>query len=322
MPTPIKKVCDAIKKNKTFLITSHYDPEGDSLGSQLAMAEILKQLGKEYVIVDPDNVPARYEFLKNAGSIVRPSSKMYYFDIALVLDCPIIDRIRDVANVIGKRPIVNIDHHISNKNFGSINYVRPKASSTGEIMYELAKALGCKLNKRLADYIYIAMLTDTGGFRYSNTTSRTMRIVAELVELGISPKQMYERIYESHSLASRKLLGLCLDTLKASPDGKIAWMYLTKAMLKKTGASAHDAESFVNYPRFIDGVKIAVLFSDNAKKGFTKVNFRSNENWADVNKIASKFGGGGHVSASGCMVKGNIKTVEKKILKEVRKVTG
>jgi phosphoesterase RecJ-like protein len=187
-------------------------------------------------------------------------------------------------------------------------------------MYELAKALCCRVNKDLAAYIYIAMLTDTGGFRYSNTTSRTMHIAAELMKSGVSPKQMYEMIYESHSLASRKLLGLSLSTLKVSPDGKSAWMYLTKAMFKRAGALPLDAENFVNYPRFIEGVKIAVLFSDNAKKGFTKVNFRSNESWADVNKIASKFGGGGHVSASGCVMKGDMKTAEKKILKEVRKV--
>jgi len=320
MPTPIKKVCETIKKNKSFLITAHYDPEGDSLGSQLAMAEILRQLGKKYVIVDPDKVPSPYKFLKNVNEIQQPSGKAYQFDIALVLDCPIMERVRDVAGVIGKGPIVNIDHHVSNKNFGAINYVETKASSTGEIMYNLAKALGIKMNKDLATYIYIAMLTDTGGFRYSNTTSKTMHIAAELMEFGVSPKEMYEMIYESYSLASRKLLGLCLGTLKVSPDGKFAWMHLTKAMFKKAGATALDAENFVNYPRFIEGVKIAVLFSDNAKKGFTKVNFRSNESWADVNKIASKFGGGGHVSASGCVMKGSLKAVEKKILEEVRKV--
>jgi len=315
---PIKKICEVIRKNKSFLITSHYEPEGDSLGSQLAMAEMLRQLGKKYIIVDPDKPPARYEFLKNIKKIEQPSKKYYDFDVALVLDCPVMERIRDVAEVIGKKPIVNIDHHISNRNFGVVNYVDPKASSAGEIMYAVATALGCRMNKDLAAYIYLAMLTDTGGFRYSNTTANTMRIVAELVGLGINPKEMYEKIYEAHSLASRKLLGMCLNTLKVSSDGKIAWMYLTKAMFKKAGATAHDAENFVNFPRFIEGVKIAMIFSDNAKRGFTKVNFRSNESWANVNKIATKFGGGGHVSASGCVVKGDIKTVEKKIMKEVR----
>jgi len=345
MPTPIKKVCEIIKKNKSFLITAHYDPEGDSLGSQLAMAEILRQLGKKYVIVDPDKVPGLYGFLKNINDIQQPSKKTHHFDAALVLDCPIMERIGKVADIIGKKPVINIDHHVSNRNFGVVNYVQPKASSTGEIMYDLAKALGCKMNKDLAAYIYVAMLTDTGGFRYSNTTSETMHIAAELMKFGVSPKHMYEMIYESHSLASRKLLGLCLGTLRLSPDGRFAWMHLTKAMFKKAGATALDAENFVNYPRFVEGVKIAVLFSDvecsrsvsdtsacrssskkghsirhNAKKGFTKVNFRSNETWADVNKIASKFGGGGHISASGCIMKGSLKAVEKKILKEVRKV--
>lgn len=315
----IKSVCEAIKKNKKFLITAHHDPEGDSLGSQLAMAEILRQLGKKYVIVDPDKPPARYDFVKNIEKIEQPSGKNYDFDVVLVLDCPVIRRIKNVAVVIGNKPIINIDHHVSNVNFGKVNHVDSKASSTGEIMYDLAIALGCKINKDLANYMYLAIMTDTGGFVYSNTTSKTMRVAAELIGLGANPKKMYERMYESHSLASRKLLGSCLNTLKISVDGKTAWMYLTKAMFKKTGATSHDSENFVNFPRFIDGVKIALLFSDAAKKGFTKVNFRSNESWADVNKIAVKFGGGGHVSASGCLVKGDIKTAEKKIMKEVKK---
>lgn len=316
----LEKVCQSIKNNRSFLITAHCDPEGDSLGSQLAMVEILKQLGKKYVIVNPDKPPARYGFVKNIGLIKQVSDKNYNFDAALVLDCPVIERIKGVIKVIGDKPIINIDHHISNVNFGKVNYVDARASSTGEIMYKLAVALGCKINRDLADYVYLALLTDTGGFRYSNTTANTIRIAAKLVSLGVNPKKMYERIYEAHSLASRKLLGLCLNTLKVSADGKIAWMYLTNAMLKKTGATTQDSENLVNFPRFIDGVKVAVLFSGASKKGFTKVNFRSNENWADVNKIASKFGGGGHVSASGCVVKGNMKSVEKKIMAEVKRV--
>jgi phosphoesterase RecJ-like protein len=147
-----------------------------------------------------------------------------------------------------------------------------------------------------------------------------MRIAADLIEVGVKPKDIYDKIYESHSLASRKLLALCLDTIKVSTDGKIAWMYLTKTMFDKSQATVHDAETFINYPRFINGVKIAMLFNNSVKKGFIKVSFRSNQDWVDVNKIASKFGGGGHVSASGCLVKGNIDTVEKKIMKEVKGV--
>ncbi len=315
----IEKVCKIIKKNKSFLISAHYDPEGDSLGSQLGMAEILRQLGKKYLIVNPDIPPRKYEFLKGVNDIVLPSAKIYNFDIALVLDCPIIERIGRVIDMIGDRPIVNIDHHISNKNFGAVNYVLPKASSTGEIIYTLARKLGCKINKDLATYLYLSILTDTGGFRYSNTTPETMKIIADLSRYGINPKEIYERIYEAHSLASRKLLGLSLGTLKVSGDGKIAWMHLTEAMFDKVKAKPDDAENFVNYARFIEGVKIAALFSSNAKKGFTKVSFRSNEKWADVNKIASKFGGGGHHSASGCEVKGDIRAVEKKVLTQIRK---
>ena len=321
---PLKKVCEIIKRHKSFLIASHIEPEGDSLGSQLAMADMLKQLGKSSIIVNSDAPPERYKFLKNINQIILPSLNVYDFDIVLVLDCPVIERIGKVQKIIRNKPIVNIDHHISNRNFATFNYVDPKASSTGEIIYELINKIGCRLNRQIANYLYLAMLTDTGGFRYSNTTFRTLEIAAALLKSGSNPKELYERIYESHSLASRRLLGLCLNTLKVSQDGKVAWLRLRKAMLKDAKASPHDAENFVNYARFINGVRIALLFSDadniGTKKGFTKVSFRSNENWADVNKIASKFGGGGHVSASGCLVRGSISSVEKKILAEVRKV--
>lgn len=315
----LKKVCQAIKENNSFLITSHQDPEGDSIGSQLAMAGILKQLGKRCLIINSDLPPKRYEFLKNIQQIILPSRKAYDFDIVLVLDCPVLERVKDVQKIIHSKAIVNIDHHISNRNFGAINYVQPKASSTGEIIYGLIGKLGCRLNKDLASYLYLAILTDTGGFRYSNTTSLTLRTAAGLLEYGVNPKEMYNRIYESHSLPSRRLLALCLGTLKVSSDGNIAWMRLTKSMFKKTGAAGHDAENFVNYARFVNGVKIAVLFSDDTKTGYTKVSFRSNESWTDVNRIAVRFGGGGHLSASGCLLKGPIASVEKRILAEVRK---
>ena len=318
----LKKVLKAIRENDSFLITAHCDPEGDSLGSQLAIAQMLRQLDKRYIIINPDLPPPMYDFLKDIKQIILPSGAAAYdFDVALVLDCPIIERIGSVKELIRGKAIVNIDHHVSNANFGSINYVDPKASSTGEIIYNLVEGLGCRLNKNLAVYLYLAILTDTGGFRYSNTTPRTMRMAAELLDVGIRPKDIYDRIYESHSLASRRLLALSLKTIKVSKDGKIAIMYLTKVMFDKTKATMHDAEAFINYPRFIEGVDIALLFNDNVDKGFTKVSFRSNGDWVNVNKIASKFGGGGHVSASGCLVKGDIKTVEEKILKEVKKVT-
>ena len=316
----LEKVCRAIKNNKIFLITSHREPEGDSLGSQLAMADVLRAMGKNFFIVNQDKPPARSGFLKGIDAVRQPKSGQYVFDAALVLDCPIIERTASVARIVAGRPIINIDHHVSNRNFGTINCVDIKASSTGEIIYGLVDKLGCRLTRGLAAYLHTAIVTDTGGFRYSNTTSKTMTTAAELLKTGIDHKQIYDSIYESFSLASRKLLALSLGTLKVSSDGKIAWMYLTRAMFKKSEAAAHDAESFINQPRSINGVKIALLFSENVPKGFTKVSFRSNESWADVNRIASKFGGGGHISASGCLVKGGIETVEKKILKEVRRV--
>lgn len=317
----IKEVIKNIRKYKTFLISAHVDPEGDSIGSQLAIAIMLKRMNKETAIINQDIAGDTYKFLPGIESIKTKLDKDFKYDAVCIVDCPIMDRIGRVKEYIRKGvPIINIDHHVSNARFGTVNWILPKASSTGEMVFELFKEAGIKLNRNAALNLYVAILMDTGSFRYTNTTYKTHEVISHLLRFNIDPKRISRLIYESHSFNSRKLLALMLSTIKRSFNGKIAWMILSDAMFKKTRTRQSDAEDFVNFALFIKEIEVALLFRQQSK-GFVKVSLRSN-GVIDVNKIAAYFGGGGHKLASGCLVKGPLKKVQRVVINMVKKELG
>src|SRR3989338_4129228 len=309
-----RTVKQAIKKFNKFLITSHINPEGDSIGSQVAMAALLKSLGKSSAILNDSPVPHFLRFIKGTENVLKEMPHNFNYQAVVILDCPDLARIGRVNEYLKKDSvIINIDHHISNINFGRFNWVEPELSSAGEMVYELFKAFKAKINLDEDAALYTAIMTDTGSFRYSNTSSRTHRIAAELIDIGIEPYEMNTKIYETSSLEDTNLLGEALQTMKLTDDGKIAWLWVTKEMLKKTKASLEGTEGIINFGRSIDGVEIAVLFRETGTEGRVKVSFRS-KGREDVNKLAADFGGGGHPTASGCTVLGKIEEVEKKVL--------
>lgn len=321
----MKEAIEAIKNNKRFLITAHVNLEGDSLGSQLAMKELLIGMGKEAFILDNDPVPEHYRFLPKAGEIFNKLDKVQDFDAAIVLDCPTLKRTGKVKDIIGKKAklIINIDHHISNEKFGQINWVDSNASSAGEMVYRLFKEMGAKLTKEVALSLYIAILTDTGSFNYDNTSSVTHEIAGELLGYGLDPALVSESVYERRSIEDIRLLALVLDTLKVNKDGTVAYMEVTRDMLEKTKADIAKSEGLINYARSIDRVKVAVLFKEDLKdKNKINISFRSKGNGEiiDVNKIAAMFDGGGHTKASGCIVTGNLEEAKKKVLAKVEEV--
>lgn len=318
----MKKVIEAIKKHKRFLVTAHVNLEGDSLGSQLAMKELLLAMGKEAFILDSDPVPAHYRFLPGAGSVFTAADKPGDFDAAIVLDCPTLKRIGRVEDIIKDkaRAVINIDHHISNEKFGDINWVDPNASSAGEMVYRLYKETGMKLTKEVALCLYIAILTDTGSFNYENTSSVTHEIAGELLGYGLEPAAVSESVYERRSLEDLELLRLVLATIKLNKDGTIAYLEVTRGMIDKAGADIAKSEDLINYARSVNKVRVAVLFKeDMKKKDRINVSFRSKSNGKtiDVNKIASFFGGGGHARASGCIITGTLAEAKKKVLAKV-----
>ncbi|MFC1667172.1 bifunctional oligoribonuclease/PAP phosphatase NrnA [Candidatus Omnitrophota bacterium] len=309
-----------IKKFNRFLISSHINPEGDSIGSQLAVASLLRRLGKEVVILNESPVPHVLQFMKGTEDILKEMPRDFDFQVAIILDCPDIVRVGDVSKYITKDKIViNIDHHISNENFGKHNWVRADCSSTGEMVFDLFKTFNLKVEYDEAVAMYVAILTDTGSFKYTNTSSTTHRIVAELIDIGVEPYQIFSKIYETSSIQDTNLLGEALQTLKLADTGKVAWLWVTKDMLKKTKASLEGTEGIINFARSIEGVEIAILFRETGTENRIKVSFRSKGN-ADVNELASFFGGGGHVTASGCTVFGKIEEVEKKVLDKAQKM--
>lgn len=320
----MKEVIQAIKKNKRFLVTAHVNLEGDSLGSQLAMKELLIGMGKSVCILDNDAVPDHYKFLPKANEVSNDLDRDEDFDAAVVLDCPTIKRVGRVARVIKDKAklVINIDHHISNEKFGDINWVDPYASSAGEMVFRLYKETGVKMTKEVALSLYIAILTDTGSFNYDNTSRVTHEIAGELLGYGLDPALVSESVYERRSVEDIRLLALALDTLKVENGGTIAYMEVTKQMLEKTGADIAKSEGLINYARSIDKVKVAVLFKEDLKdKNKINISFRSKGNGEtiDVNKIASAFGGGGHTKASGCIITGSLEEAKKKVLAEIEK---
>ena len=197
--------------------------------------------------------------------------------------------------------------------------MEPEFSSAGEMVYDLFKAFKVKIDMDDAIALYAAIMTDTGSFRYSNTSSKTHRIAAELIDIGVKPYEMHTKIYETSSVQDTNLLGESLQTMKLTEDGKIAWLWVTKEMLKKTKASLEGTEGIINFARSIDGVEIAILFRETGTEDRVKVSFRS-KGKVDVNKLAGLFGGGGHPTASGCTVFGKIEDVEKKVLEKAKEM--
>ncbi len=314
----MKKIIDIINKYDKFLITSHIDPDGDALGSQLALARLLEKKGKLVDIVNTGTVPDNYNFLPGAEKV--KSELKRDFEVAIFVDSPEISRSGKTVELIDfkNKTIVNIDHHISNTNFGDVNWIEPDSSSCGEMVYKLFKELNEKLDRETALNLYTAILVDTGSFRYSNTNAQTHKIAAELLNYGIRGDEIYEKVYKINSAGEVKLLGLALSQICLTDDDKICWIKITGQMLKALKVELKKTDEFMNFARSIVGVEVAILFRESGKDE-VKVSFRSNGK-ADVNRLAQFFGGGGHRAASGCRIKGSMEEAEKKVIARTKEI--
>lgn len=302
----IEEVIDVIDKHDGFLVASHTAPDGDGIGSQFALFYLLKSLGKEAVIVNDDPLPKIYEFLPKFWHRTKDFDRKLKFDTAFIIECATLDRVGKVSELITEDMVVaNIDHHASNEQFGKVNWVEPSRSSVGEMIYELYRRLNRPIGEDAALFLYLAIVTDTGSFRYANTTSTTHRVVSELLRLGVKPDEVAEKLYEANSISTMKLLSEVLSTIKLSEDGKISWLYVTRKMLTEARAELSQTEGFVNYARAIRGVKVALFFKEIERGGWVKVSLRS-KSPIDADQIAKVFGGGGHPRAAGCRVCGRI----------------
>lgn len=317
----IEKVVQCVKKHKKFLITSHINLEGDAIGSELAFYELLKKLGKEATIINESPLPYRYEFLPHCSKIkkFKKNLRNFQFDCFVVLDSSDLGRIGKVLKInTSHRPILNIDHHISNKGFGNVNWIELNSSSCCEMVYKLYKKLRLSIDRDSAICLYAGMLTDTGSFRYSNTTGFTHRAIGELLKHELEVAKIYKSVYENIPFKDIKLLTQVLPNMKRAALGKIAWFQIRQGMLGNKKVSFDLTETLLSFARAIKDVEVVVLFRENlVSNDEIRVNLRS-QGKIDVNEIARFFGGGGHKTASGATVRGKIAQVRRKVLTKIK----
>lgn len=311
-------IIDIIKNGERFLVASHAHPDGDGIGSTIALAKGIEGMGKKAVMFNADPVPQNLRFLPYSGEIVQKIGANDKFDAILMVDCANIERIGgDVAKLpaeaLGKK--VLIDHHRINFGGFDIVCIDESAAAAGEVVYRILKFAGTKITKEMATILFCTFVVDTGSFRYSNTSASLLKDAAELVEAGASSWEISKHMDESNPVSLIKLLPMVLATFERS--GSMASVVLTQQMLDDAGAGVDVAEEFINYPRSIQGVEVAMLFRE-LKNNKWKVSFRSKDD-IDVYQIASKFEGGGHSHAAGCTLEGSLAEVKMKIFEEVRK---
>jgi phosphoesterase RecJ-like protein len=324
MDDAVKKIVSLIEGCRKVLISSHQDPDGDSVGSQLALAELLESRGKTCRIVNQGPLSSRYTFLDPQKKILdldhlEPGEDdLAGFDPVFVLDCTSLSRLGQVEKVLPPQAaLINIDHHPDNGRFGSVNYLDVDASATGEMVFSILEACNYSVSPAAATQLYAAILSDTGRFKFPNTSSRCLKVCAELVASGADPKQVTNQIYFNHSPAFLKLLGSILSSPEITDRGRICAMTLRRALLADLKIDPREVEGVVDYSLFVKGVEIGLLFTEKGE-GRTKVNLRS-QNEYDVAKIARLFGGGGHRNAAGCTLDHDLELTKRIILDRVRK---
>jgi phosphoesterase RecJ-like protein len=315
-----KKIIKAIERSQRILITAHVNPDLDSLCSQLALYHYLKPFGKKVSIINETGVPARYHFIKGLQR-VRPVPQRCkgIFDLAFVLDCGDLHRIGKVRDLLTQETrIINIDHHVSNTGFGDLVCVDPKSSSTGEVIYEVFTKAGCPLSRALAKYLYIAIMTDTGNFRYASTSARTHQVVSDLMRFNLRPDKLYEQIYESIPFEDFFQFTKVIGRLKVSYDHKVISYEFNQTLQKKFSSNFDLKETTLNFLKLVKGVELVVIFSALETRR-TRVNFRSTRE-VNVSTLAARFGGGGHKRASGCTVPYGIRRAQTVVFREIDKI--
>jgi phosphoesterase RecJ-like protein len=304
-----QRIRETIDKGRRFLVTTHIDPDGDAVGSAFAACFALTGLGKDAAVYLRDSVPHRYRFLPKPAAVQHVLPENGY-DAVIVVDCGDLTRVGDGhASLKQKGLLVNIDHHAAGQAFGQINIIDERASSTAEILYLILKSLQVRFTSDIAVNLYTAVVTDTGSFRYENTTERAFSICEEMIGFGVSPAHVAAKVYENHPKERFQLLCLVLATMETAREDRIALAHITGDMFSRTRTNPEHAEGFVEYLKEIDSVEVACLLRELGS-GRYKVSMRSKER-VDVASVARTFGGGGHRKAAGCTLEGDLATVKK-----------
>jgi phosphoesterase RecJ-like protein len=304
-------VIAALADCRTVLLSVHKNPDGDALGSQVGLMLALEKLGKQVTAHNLDAVPEIYRFLPASGRITSGPNVQGTYDAFIVLDADP-QRTGLFNGAWPSKTLINIDHHVTNQKEWTITWLDPEATATGEMIYRLITKVGVSIDRDIALCLYTAIFTDTGSFRYSNTTAECMRIAAAMIDAGADPWLVTENVYESFAFQRISLLGQVLSGAQRSPDGRIAWVLVTEEMYRKTGTSAEDTDNFINFVRSIKGVEIAILFRQTAAAQY-KISLRS-KGRVDLTGMATTLGGGGHKNAAGGVIDGTFPEVRDRVI--------
>ena len=318
-----RQVAEALQSGDRIVLTTHVNADGDGTGSEVAFWHLLNAQGIRAVIINPTPFPDRYRFLlkgiESADKTHQAGRHLSKADAVVVLDISDMGRLGQLGQLIQDRgvAVACIDHHSSDWSLPpGPRMVDPEACATGELIYDFAQALGWELTPDAARALYVAMLTDTGGFRFSNTSPRTLRIAADLLEYGLDPEDIYREVFASEPEGKVRLIGEVADTLVVEPDLGLAWITVPPGALERHGLSAEHLEGVVELPRSIQGVRLALLFRQLANRRI-KVSFRS-MGGVDAAALAERFGGGGHRKAAGASLEGGLADVQETVLAEAR----
>lgn len=310
----LSQVVELIENKQKFGITTHIKPDGDGIGSSLGLCWLLNSLGKSAEVVVRGDIPMAYRSLPGADQIRDIEKIDREYDAVFVIECSDLERpgISGLENEF----TVNIDHHATSEHFGTVNWIDSTASAVGEMIYNLCKAIGGRVTKEIAECVYMALVTDTGSFHFSNTTDRTLKVASELIKAGASPASVSEAVYNNYPWSRIELMRQVLDTVKRDESGKVASLRQTLKMREVAGAVDGDNNGFVNIPLAARDI-LAVVYMREIDENNYRVSLRSK---GDINvaKVAEKFGGGGHRNASGLQIRGEWNAKESELVEAVR----
>ena len=324
IPTAPEELLKRIRGYQHLLVTSHANPDGDAIGTELGIARLLRSMGKGVTIWNADPLPTVYQPLPGSDRIhvgqEPPQGYPDHFDAVVVLECPAMERtgLTELSDPVelSDLPKLNIDHHLGNQHYGVVNWVDTSAPAVGEMVFHLAKGLKVGLDRDTATCLYLALVSDTGCFRFSNASPRAFQAAAALVAEGASPEQVAGWLYESRPLGMMRLLSSMLETLELHTDGRVATAHLTEEMYRQAGASHTDAEGLIDYPRSLAGVDAVALFRQLDSASY-KVSLRSRADTVNVERIARAYGGGGHRNAAGLTLSGTYEQVRERVLADL-----
>ena len=298
----IAQIADAIRARRRFVVVSHARPDGDAIGSQVAMALALRALGKDVRMVAHDPAPQQMQDFPAVADIQLVDHLDDPGDAVIFMECG--DVRRPGVSGLDKGFVINIDHHPGNTMYGAMNCIDLTAAACGEMVFDLIVALGVPVSVEMATHIYLAILTDTGGFHYSHISPRTFDICRRCVEAGLDPTAVSRAIYDNNNLGRVRIWGAVLNDMRLSPDGRVAALVMDRALAERCGATYDDTEGLINFPLTVKEIQAVVFFKESGP-GDWRISMRSKGN-VNVNAIAREFGGGGHTNASGCGATGDL----------------